>query len=726
MNIGGMIRGLVGDGQIQEPKKLELKVGQVVKGVVQQQLPDQEALVNIGGVQVRARLETPLKQGEVTMLQVQPESATGQIVLKPLHASQVQIADSSLGEVLKTLGMNDTADNRQLVQLLHQSGVALTKESVKAFIDLQAAMGKSMPQTEWLPTAVIAAQKGLPMTPETILSLHKAVQGPPFHEALDQLSDMLDRTQQSGKELTPQTRALLETVRTLLQQVREAGGQLTQTGTPTAQPQAGAPAGVAAPLAQPQAGAPAGAATPSAQPHAGAPAGAASPPAQPQASAPAGAASPPAQPQASAPAGAAAPLAQPPAGAPAGAASPPAQPQASAPAGAASPPAQPQAGAPAGGATPPAQPQAGAPAGAAAPLAQPQAGAPAGAAAPLAQPQAGAPAGAVAPPAQPQAGAPAGAAAPSAQPQAGASAGAAAPPAQSQAGASAGAAAPLAQPQASAPAGAAVPPAQPQAGAPAGAATPLAQPPASASASASAAPAGTAHQADQQEHLLGRLMKTIGIEHEHQAARWLGAEDGKLAAAADKSTDSLKSALMQLAQSADAPDEIKQAAQQAVHQITGQQLLMSPDRSSMFSHITMFVPIVQPDGTQTAAIHIQSRKGKNGSLDASNCRLVFDLQMKALGNTMVDVQVVNRIVSLHVHNDFPQTGALLEAYRDEISGGLASIGYQFISMKVSPYPEKASDLGDLTGGGGRGKDLAAGSVPGVYTQKPYKGVDIRL
>ncbi|SFW27597.1 hypothetical protein SAMN02799630_01524, partial [Paenibacillus sp. UNCCL117] len=242
-----------------------------------------------------------------------------------------------------------------------------------------------------------------------------------------------------------------------------------------------------------------------------------------------------------------------------------------------------------------------------------------------------------------------------------------------------------------------------------------------------AAAGGAGAPPDAPEHLLGRLMKAIGIEHEHQAVRMLGAEDGRPAGMADKSADSLKSVLMQLAQASDAPDELKQAAQQAVHQITGQQLLLSQDRSSMFSHITMFVPIVQPDGTQTAAIHIQSRKGKNGSLDSNNCRLVFDLQMKALGNTMVDVQVVNRIVSLHVHNDFPHTQALLEQYRDEIGSGLASIGYQFISMKVSPYPEKVSDLGDLSNTGARAaKEAAPGAALGAFAQKPYKGVDIRL
>ena len=101
LNISGLIRSLVGDLTASESKVLELKVGQIVKGVVLQLLSDQEALINIGGMQVRAKLETPLKQGDVTMLQVQPESNGGQILLKPLMASDVQIADDSLSELLK-------------------------------------------------------------------------------------------------------------------------------------------------------------------------------------------------------------------------------------------------------------------------------------------------------------------------------------------------------------------------------------------------------------------------------------------------------------------------------------------------------------------------------------------------------------------------------------------------------------------------------------------------
>lgn len=159
MNISGLIRSVLNDMQASEPKVLELKVGEVVKGMVLQLLSETDAIINIGGVQVRAKLETPLKQGEVTLLQVQPENSSGQMVLKPLGASVVQIADGSLAEVLKNVGLPDNAINRQIIQTLHQSGVPLSKDNVQAFSQLQSQLPPAVSQKDWIPAARLLFKK---------------------------------------------------------------------------------------------------------------------------------------------------------------------------------------------------------------------------------------------------------------------------------------------------------------------------------------------------------------------------------------------------------------------------------------------------------------------------------------------------------------------------------------------------------------------------------------
>ena len=126
--------------------------------------------------------------------------------------------------------------------------------------------------------------------------------------------------------------------------------------------------------------------------------------------------------------------------------------------------------------------------------------------------------------------------------------------------------------------------------------------------------------------------------------------------------DTLKSALLNLAASDDVPQPLRDTAQQLVSHITGQQLLLSPEKNgSLFSHVTLFIPMKGPDGSQTASVHIQTRRGRKGELDGDNCRLLFDLRMKTLGETVVDVQVVNKIVNLHVWNDHPASEQLIDA-----------------------------------------------------------------
>uniref|UniRef100_A0A4Y8PQ11 Hook-length control protein FliK n=3 Tax=Paenibacillus athensensis TaxID=1967502 RepID=A0A4Y8PQ11_9BACL len=245
---------------------------------------------------------------------------------------------------------------------------------------------------------------------------------------------------------------------------------------------------------------------------------------------------------------------------------------------------------------------------------------------------------------------------------------------------------------------------------------------------------------------LGRLLKAVGVEHEHQLAKFAGRPDAgperqlkealelplsvQLSPgdtpddAARPAADSLKSLLLQLTSADDVPAALKDTAQQALQQVTGQQLLLTNDKAAMFSHITMFIPFMDGSGQQSAAVHIQSRKGKRGEMDADNCRLLFDLQMKAMGSTLVDVQVVNRIVSLHVHNDHPAVAELIEGARDEVAAAMNKAGFQFLSLKCSPFPELRTAK-EADAAPGRLADGAKVDPRSFYQPKPYKGVDYR-
>src|SRR5690606_6222545 len=100
-------------------------------------------------------------------------------------------------------------------------------------------------------------------------------------------------------------------------------------------------------------------------------------------------------------------------------------------------------------------------------------------------------------------------------------------------------------------------------------------------------------------------------------------------------------------------------------------------------------------------------------------------RMKAMGDTLIDVNVMSRVVSLQVHNDHPGTAVLLSAAKPEVEAALDALGYSFISLKHLPYPSRQEQhVGDAAN---EPPSLAVPSITSAsYRGKPYKGVDMRV
>ncbi|WP_338543153.1 DNA ligase [Paenibacillus tundrae] len=685
MNISSMIRGLLGDNKPGEAKPLELKEGQVVRGSVLSVSDDGgDAVLQIQGVQVRAKLETPLRPGETTLLQVQPQGENGVTVMKPLANTLSELPQASLNNLLQEVGLSDTKGNRELLLAMQRSGLPLTKDNVAMIQNMMTAKPAQVPVEEWVQSTGIAFQRGLPITAETVKGLHQAVFGPPLHQLLNGLADQLESflTQQPGKSAAT-TGEQAGAAKTAINQ----GVAMPVTGSLQAE-DAALPAGAGRPLAATNGAGQAPVAiggtpvmTDGAAEEVGAPSKATGQP-------PAAGTG-----NATEAAGVKAGTSQ---------VETPGKQGAGIPAGTGIPGESPR-GAEAGSVG---QSRPGAIGAADLQAARAIAGQPeAGAAGRTAGSAEGTPAAASATPAAAQA-APAAASAAELAPKllalldalrsastaAPAQPGAAAQAAPASQGGQAAAAAGGVPQQVAA--GADAPPAGGTAAAPAGA----------------AATPGT-HGGDP---WVGRVLKLLGAEHEQQAVHGAAAQARVGDVASPGTTDTLKGLLLQLASSDNVPAALKDAAGQAVQYLTGQQLLLTTDRSSTFAQMHWFIPITGPDGEETASVQIQSRRGQRGELDASNCRLWFDLDMKSLGPTLVDVHVVNNIVSLRVLNDQEGMGSLLESGREVIHTALDKLGYQLLTFKTEPWP--------------------VGQEPGAerkinasdYSPERYKGVDFKI
>ncbi|MFD1888425.1 hypothetical protein [Paenibacillus wenxiniae] len=687
MNIGSLFRGMMGDSKPGEAKQMELKEGQVVRGVVTSVSEDgKEAVVQIQGVKVQARLEAPLQPGETTLLQVQPPGKDGMTVLKPVTASQTPIPPSTMNELLDSFQLPDTKDNREMLTQMRAAGITLTADNVKSIQTSMAQKPANVSIGEWVQSAAVAIQRGLPVTGQSVAGLQQAIFGPPLHESLDNMQNLLrtllpqlqsgattllneatdganmsqtqasaatasastgttdeanaNATNANGQQATPtgtninsgsSAATIVAKLQQVLQQINDLLPSSTAGGTP-------APGNAGQQAATTSANATSAEQTPGNNTNA---ANSTQTPATASTTA-SGSASPwlgqllklmGAEYEQQSVRAALTLTAQNVDAAKEQSAANPAATHAQ------------QTATQVGGERTVANPS------------QP--------AVPT-------------PPTLPNA------------PVA---------PTVNQ---------PLAATASS------------QSDAPASTtASHTAQTPAATDGKAATSAANQTNHAANASSLLplqaGDERTGTSAHPAHMTAHGAAAEE-----ALAKAQDTLKGLLLQLTTATDAPPVLKDAAQQLVQQLTGQQLLLNTDRTAPFAQVTMFVPFNGPDGQETASVHIQSRRGSKGELDASNCRLWFDLDMKALGHTLLDVHVTDRIVSLKVHNDLEQLGPVIESKRQEVAEAIAGLGYQLLSLHFAPLPVR-NTADTLVGTAGN-----MGELIDQFAPSEYKGVDMKI
>lgn len=620
---------------------VELKPGQVVRGTVLRLINNQEALLSIQGVKVTAKLETPLQQGASTWLTVLPDMGDGQIRLKPVEG--VPLRGGGLAELMKALGLPDTSNNRQLIQLLSQAGLPLTKHTMAALIALSAERPADVAAEQWNQAAIYALKRGLPADAAQVGALRQAVFGQPLHQMMLDLQSSLGQLLTRAGDLSASTQKALGQAQAAIENVIRQSGASAPIAS-SAVPSSGSD--LHAQAAANQQGKPqlqAVLVEPSSTTSV-------------KESLSSQAVRSPSMEAAAALSGRS--------GQPVSAESLPGLERGSREAVLnhnANPASPSQVGTKLAAST-----------------------------------------GVV-----PATTLVEGAASLSIQD---------APRGSEQQALSATTAG----------------------------STPSTAPPAG---SGSAAAGG---------NWMVQLLKSMGLDHEaslmkaaSQSESPMGTavggkpaagqeEGGRMAstvlrdspsagtpsqpvvpgavAAERAEVPNLKAALLSLMSSGDLPEPIKESVQQTIQQLTGQQLLLSGDRSSPLTYLTLSIPLFASDHQQTASVHVQSRQTAQGSIDADNCRLWFDLNLAHLGHTLLDVQVLNRMVSVTVHSDFKQIDKLVDLSREELNKSLHDMGYSMLSMKVQPLPERAA--ADAS------HDLQSKST--YYDTKPYKGVDLRV
>ena len=642
MNIN-QVSKLFNDMNNQEVRTIELKVGQVVRGVVTQQLPNQEALVNINGVQVKAKLEVPILEGQATLMQVAPNSKGSFIHLKQVDPASLGLQDP-MKDILKAMQLPDKDWSNQLVRELRQEGFPLNRETLQALAQAAKLAPSNVDLEGWMQAATLAFKRGMPMTLSSISAMHQLSQGTPLHQLMGQVQQQLSQLLQSGQSFSGQTSQLLQQLSQSLGQLvqLQSTQQLSQTQQQTIttpvqnQPVVTQTGQQAAPASNQQA---------SAQ--------GSNQQGVPQLSASgmsvqnpiasfmkllgvqhentlgqqliakgdfATATATTQQTQAAVGHNQNQTMQQ-----------------------------GPQQGQPvvhqSQQASVPLTGQQGSPTIASSSVGQlQQANQQA-----ITQTQSN-----TVQQFQQQVSQPV-------------------PQGTSQTSQ-------VAQP------GGTITSQQPVISQ-----EPTAQPLPVQTSSASLSQPNQVNSALSQsssQQVPNQVQaQTAELIHEDGVIRQSNVQSS--GTILNQASESVKSTVLQLLQLTDVPATVKESMTQLLNHITGQQMMLATERNhSMFTHITMYIPLQNEQGGQTAAIHVQTRRDRKGQLDAENCRIVFDLNMNQLGQTMVDLNVVNKIVSINIWNDKSYIQPLVDTMRPEIFESLQKTGYSLSSIKATPFKQE--------------------------------------
>ena len=199
------------------------------------------------------------------------------------------------------------------------------------------------------------------------------------------------------------------------------------------------------------------------------------------------------------------------------------------------------------------------------------------------------------------------------------------------------------------------------------------------------------------------ILKELGISYE--ATLHKTQEDPQTIA------QQLKPQLLNVLQDSQISAPVKESAEMLLARMNGMQLLSGENGHQ--HQLIMQVPLDFFGKKMDATLQWNGRMKDNGKIDSAYARVLFYLQMESMQETVIDMQVQNRIVTVTVYNNHDrQLVALVEPLKIALKAGLADKDYQLSGVAIKSFA----------------KPVEPSSKQVKTTQQPdYQGgVDIRV
>jgi hypothetical protein len=155
--------------------------------------------------------------------------------------------------------------------------------------------------------------------------------------------------------------------------------------------------------------------------------------------------------------------------------------------------------------------------------------------------------------------------------------------------------------------------------------------------------------------------------------------------------------------------DIRQLADDIVLKMN-HQVLQSQDHSPFLTIVQQF-PLYLFGQNTDITLQWTGKEKEKGVIDGDYCRVLFYLNLEGINETLIDMQVQNRVISLTVWNDHPSVEAISQSFIPDLKEGLEKLDYQLSTLKVKA-PDKHARLSE--------------KIVGDQTNRTFSGVDVKI
>ncbi|NNU86207.1 hypothetical protein ETC04_03330 [Geobacillus sp. MR] len=171
-------------------------------------------------------------------------------------------------------------------------------------------------------------------------------------------------------------------------------------------------------------------------------------------------------------------------------------------------------------------------------------------------------------------------------------------------------------------------------------------------------------------------IRRLGLTHEYEAAEWLVFKGNQ----EESASQNMKEVLLRLAQSGN--ESVARQAEQALTNLTGQQLLNKWDGTAGWQSFFFTLPLLWRNEVQNVNVYVNGRQ-HGEQIDWENCQLYFLLETRKLGDLGILLHANERNLSITLRNDRDDFAEKAKPFIDMAKEKLEEIGYRVTAVNVT-------------------------------------------